>query len=153
MAMWRRSGGATEPTRTTLRNAAKISDQVRSMRRSWWLHIRSFGFTKGAASFAARIGFTGQFRRERQMTSDIECSILNLLASADEPLTTAQILDKLHLRPVVRDIYSILLLMQSCGLVECTASCPWLWAPAKGVGSSKIEGGSPGPVRSFRYEL
>lgn len=65
------------------------------------------------------------------MTEEIRRSVLDLLASSDGPLTTAQINDALGLRAIVGDIYGVLFPMQYQGLVECSESCPWTWTAAK----------------------
>ena len=74
------------------------------------------------------------------MTEEIRRSVLDLLANADGPLTTAQINDALGLRALVGDIYSVLFPMQYQGLVECSESCPWTWSAAKGISSTVCAG-------------
>ena len=65
------------------------------------------------------------------MSEEIRKSVLDLLASSDRPLTTAQIKDTLRFKAIVGDIYGVLFPMQYEGLVECSESCPWTWTAAK----------------------
>ncbi len=75
------------------------------------------------------------------MTDEIRRSVLDLLASSDGPLTTAQINDALGLRALVGDVYGVLFPMQYQGLLECSESCPWTWTAAKEI-SSPISAGN-----------
>lgn len=54
-------------------------------------------------------------------------SILKLLANADQPLTTTQLVEVLQLRSIGPRIYSMLLAMQYEGLVDCFEASPWTW--------------------------
>ena len=69
------------------------------------------------------------------MDPDIRTLVLALLTNAKEPLTTSQIKSRLDIKPVARDIYAVLLTLQSSGQVECTLSCPWKWSRAPQAGS------------------
>ena len=61
------------------------------------------------------------------MSKDTGIAILDILAGSAKPLTTAQIRHELQAGAPVGDIYAILFLMQSSGLIECSVSCPWKW--------------------------
>ncbi len=70
------------------------------------------------------------------MANDIRRSIVEFLANATEPQTTAQIMDVLQLRSVVGDIYLVLFPMQVHGLIERAETRPWTWSAAN-VGSKR----------------
>ncbi|MEM7426475.1 MAG: hypothetical protein AAF441_10285 [Pseudomonadota bacterium] len=64
------------------------------------------------------------------MSQDIKDAILDILARAPGPLTTAEIRRALQPISASRDIYAILFVMQSSGLIQCTVSSPWTWSKA-----------------------
>lgn len=57
-------------------------------------------------------------------------AVLDILARSAGPLTTSQIKAELRARSAVSDIYAVLLLLQSAGLITCTVSSPWRWSKA-----------------------
>ncbi|MDX1400388.1 MAG: hypothetical protein R3245_00555 [Kiloniellales bacterium] len=56
--------------------------------------------------------------------------IFELLAHADTPLSTEQIVAKLELREIGTEIYSVLFAMQCQGLISRLGACPFTWAAA-----------------------